>query len=87
MGAALDWTTYLAICGFLTACDGPASPLPPGPNGKVSISFINFCFSYWQFIKGLDTRYDSFFSVLMADTNEGPKLPSYIKIISWKFTL
>ena len=34
-----NWIITVAICGALIACDGPPSPLPPGPNGKVSLRY------------------------------------------------
>ena len=39
MRAILSWAASVVFCGALVGCDGPPSPLPPGPNGRVSLRY------------------------------------------------
>lgn len=50
-------------------------------------AFINLCFSYWRIFQGLDTRYDSLFSLLIKGEGNNPKLPNNINILSWNYDL
>ena len=58
--------------------------LPELPKLK---ALINFCFSYWQHVEGLDKRYDSLFSLVVKGQTQQPILPNNIRIVTWNYDL